>query len=175
MSDARQSVVERLDAADGATVRAALARCAGPRAYVEGMVARRPFQSWAALVRESDSVWQTLGRQDVLEATAHHPPIGSDREALRARFAATAAWSEAEQRGASGASDEVLERLAKANAQYAERFGYTFIVCATGKTAAEMLALLCARLGNDPELEWTVAREELRKITLLRLEKLEHL
>ena len=85
----------------------------------------------------------------MLEAFAHHPEIGSDIASLRERFASTAAWSSAEQAGVAGADDATLEALRDGNVRYREKFGYVFLVCATGKTAAEMLALLRARLAND--------------------------
>jgi len=90
---------------------------------------------------------------------------------LRKKFAGTAALSQAEQAGAFGASEETLLALREKNRSYRERFGYSFIVCATGKTAAQMLALLEARLGNEAQTELAVAAAEQAKITRLRLEK----
>ena len=98
---------------------------------------------------------------DWLEAFAAHPRIG-DSDALRARFATTAAWASREQAGALGASEDVLEDLAMGNRQYEERFGFIFIVCATGKTAEEMLELLRQRLANDPEAEIKTRRRPSR-------------
>ncbi len=112
-----------------------------------------------------------LAPADWLEAFAAHPKIG-DRDALRAKFAATAAWSAIEQAGVDGAPEEVLDALADANDRYHERFGYIFIVCATGKTAEEMLALIRERLSNDPEVELRTAAAEQAKIARIRLEKL---
>ena len=85
---------------------------------------------------------------------------------------ATATWAAGEQQGAAGASDDTLAALAECNRAYERRFGYIFIVCATGKTAAEMLDLLRARIGNDPAAELLLAAEEQKKITRLRLAKL---
>ena len=112
-----------------------------------------------------------LGEPEWREAFAHHPRIG-DMASLRARFASTAGWAADEQRGAAQATEETLAALARGNRVYEERFGCIFIVCATGKSAAEMLALLEARLGNDPEHEMRMAADEQMKITRLRLEKL---
>lgn len=151
--------------------REALARCCGARRWVEAMDAARPFASADALIGEGERVWQALGPDDWREAFAHHPRIG-DVEALRRRFATTAAWAADEQRGAAGASDATLAALAEGNRRYEERFGHLFIVCATGKGAGEMQAVLERRLGNDPESELRVAAAEQWQITRLRLRKL---
>ena len=100
------------------------------------------------------------------------PEDATHLDALRDRFRNTAAWSAAEQAGVAGAGDGVLHALADGNRLYEVKFGYTFIVCATGKTAAEMLALLQQRLENDPEQELPIAAAEQAKITRLRLQKL---
>ncbi|MET0340745.1 MAG: 2-oxo-4-hydroxy-4-carboxy-5-ureidoimidazoline decarboxylase [Polyangiales bacterium] len=151
---------------------ALLARCCGATRWVHGMVLRRPFASTDALLDAADDVWRALGTNDQLEAFTHHPRIGDDLAALRATFASTADLSGAEQSGVEGASDAVLEALRDANEAYFARFGYIFIVCATGKTAPEMLALLRARLGNPPAEEISIAAAEQAKITRLRLQKM---
>src|SRR6185436_1014222 len=102
---------------------------------------------------------------------AHHPKIG-DRDSLRQRFARTAHLSEREQAGVDGASENVLEALAEGNREYERRFGHIFIVCASGKSADEMLELLGSRLPNPPDVEIRIAAEEQAKITDLRLKKL---
>ena len=89
-----------------------------------------------------------------------------------AKFAHTASWSSQEQGGVAGAAESTIQRLAELNRIYDERFGHIFIVCATGKTAAEMLAILESRIGNCPEDELRIAAEEQRKIMHLRLAKL---
>lgn len=136
------------------------------------MLARRPFGTLAALLQAAGEVWFALPADDWLDAFAHHPRIG-DRAALRARFPATAHLSEQEQSHVDGASDEVLDALAQANDEYSAKFGWIFIVCATGRTAAEMLALLRVRLANDPATEIRIAAAEQSKITELRLRRLE--
>lgn len=163
-----------LDAMDEAQARAALTRCCGASRWVEGMLARRPFGDDATLHRAADEVWATMSRQDILEAFSHHPRIGADIEALRAKFAGKGdlQWSSGEQAGVSEADEATLEGLRDGNVAYEERFGFLFIVCATGKSADEMLALLRARLANDPEDELRIAAAEQAKITHLRLEKL---
>ena len=106
-----------------------------------------------------------------LEAFGGHPKIG-DLDSLRMRLAGNKQWSAGEQAGVEVANEETLQRLADGNREYEQRFGYVFIVCATGKTAAEMLALLESRLRNDDSTELSAASEEQRKITHLRLGKL---
>jgi 2-oxo-4-hydroxy-4-carboxy-5-ureidoimidazoline decarboxylase len=150
---------------------AAFRRCCGSNRWSQRMARLRPFDCEAAVFEAAERTWWGLDRADWLEAFAAHPRIG-DRDALRAQFAATAAWSAREQSGVDGAAEDVLQALAEANTRYHERFGYIFIVCATGKTAAEMLALLRERLSNEPGREIAVAAAEQAKITRLRLEKL---
>jgi 2-oxo-4-hydroxy-4-carboxy-5-ureidoimidazoline decarboxylase len=150
---------------------ASFRRCCGSTLWSEQMARLRPFDSEAALCEAAERAWWGLSPVDWLEAFASHPKIG-DVNALRARFAATAAWSAREQAGVEGASEEVLRELAEGNDRYHERFGYRFIVCATGKTAEEMLALLRLRLSNEPDYEIKVAAAEQAKITRIRLERI---
>jgi 2-oxo-4-hydroxy-4-carboxy-5-ureidoimidazoline decarboxylase len=163
--------VEELNRLPIEQARGALERCCGARAWVDAMCAGRPYADRWALLAASDRAAGTLGAADWREAFAHHPKIG-DVESLRERFRSTASWAEDEQRGASAASEATLAALAEANRAYEARFGYIFIVCATGKSADEMLALLRARMPNDPDVELRTAAEEQMKITRLRLEKL---
>jgi 2-oxo-4-hydroxy-4-carboxy-5-ureidoimidazoline decarboxylase len=146
-------------------------RCCGSVRWSEQMAQLRPFCSETSLFEAAESVWRSLAPADWLEAFTAHPKIG-DRDALRAKFATTAAWATREQAGIDSASEDLLEELAEANTRYEERFGYIFIVCATGKTAEEMLSLLFDRLPNDPEIELRIAAAEQAKITRIRLEKL---
>jgi len=143
--------------------RAALHRCCGSRRWVAEMLARRPWPSAAALYGDAGAVWAALGRADILEAFAQHPRIGAS---------GGDSWSRQEQAGAAEADDATLRALREANDRYFDRFGYIFIVCATGKTAAEMLALVQRRLSNDPTRELAIAAAEQARITRLRLEKL---
>jgi 2-oxo-4-hydroxy-4-carboxy-5-ureidoimidazoline decarboxylase len=163
--------IEVINLLPDAEVRAALTRCCGAAAWVEGMCASRPFADRASLFARADAIARALTRADWLEAFSHHPQIG-DVSALRDKFAATAAWASQEQQGARAASDRTLEALARGNRAYVQRFGYIFIVCATGRSADEMLAMLESRLGNDPADELRIAAAEQMKITRLRLEKL---
>ncbi len=136
------------------------------------MTEGRPFRSWSEVIALSEAIWATLDRNDVIEAASHHPRIGADREQLKRRFATTAVWSAGEQAGVASADEAVIDALANANADYERRFGYQFIVCATGKGAPEILAILRERLSNDANEEWRIARDELAKICTIRLEKL---
>ena len=150
----------------------ALRKCCGATAWVENMLACFPLRDEAALLADATAEWQQLPETDWREAFTHHPKIGGDVEALRAKFASTSQWAEGEQASVKQASQETLEALATGNEDYERKFGYIFIVCATGKTAAEMLALLQARMPNKPEDEIPLAAGEQDKITRIRLEKL---
>ena len=163
--------VDRLDSLPVPEARAALLRCCGSSRWAEQMAAYRPFDSEATLLSLAEMAWDGLDPADHLEAFAAHPRIG-DLAALRAKFASTAAWAEGEQAGTAAADEATLQALAAGNAAYEAKFGHIFIVCATGKSAAEMLALLHARLPNDPDTEATVAMFEQAQIMRLRLEKL---
>ena len=161
----------RLDAAPADAARALLAACCGSSRWVERMLERRPFGSLEELLSIARREWFALAPDDWREAFAQHPRIGN-REDLQRRFATTRQLSEREQSGIAGAPHEILDALADANRSYEERFGYIFIVCATGRTAAQMLELLRERLSNRPEVEIEVAATEQAKITELRLLKL---
>jgi len=161
----------RLDDASAAEAGDLLRTCCGSTRWVERMERRRPFGDQAALLSSAAEVWWGLGQDDWREAFAHHPKIG-DRDALERRFATTAHLSAAEQHGVEGARSEVLTALSEANRLYEATFGYIFIVCAHGRSAEEMLALLRDRLSNDPAVEIRVAASEQAAITRLRLNEL---
>jgi 2-oxo-4-hydroxy-4-carboxy-5-ureidoimidazoline decarboxylase len=135
------------------------------------MLLRRPFGGVPALLTAAREEWFALAPDDWRDAFAHHPKIG-DLGALRARFAATAALAEREQAGVAGAPDAILEALAEGNRAYEQKFGFIFIVCASGRSAGEMLDMLRARLRNDPRTEMLIAAEEQAQITARRLEVL---
>jgi OHCU decarboxylase len=160
-----------INAAPPETAREMLLRCCGSRRWAEAMIVRRPFASESALISTADEIWQSLDRAAWLEAFSAHPRIG-DFKSLREKFASTADFCRGEQAGMSNADENTLRELGEGNRRYEERFGYIFIVCATGKTAAEMLAILNARRGNDAETELSIAAAEQAKITRLRLEEL---
>ena len=148
-----------------------LIRCCGSRSWAERVAASRPFASREALMACADDIWKRMKRADILEAFTHHPKIG-DVASLRKKFASTAAWASGEQSGVNAAAEATIQGLAQGNADYEARYGYIFIVCATGKSAEEMLDILRSRLGNDPEQELAIAAGEQGKITRIRLEKM---
>lgn len=145
--------------------------CCGSQAWCQAMRARRPILDQAQLKSQAEDAFDQLSASDWLEAFSCHPKIG-DVDSLRMKFAGNEKWSHGEQSGVSTANDNVIERLAKGNKDYEERFGFIFIVCATGKSAEEMLCLLEDRIGNERDHELTVAASEQRKITHLRIDKL---
>ena len=146
-----------------------LRACCGSTRWVERMLVRRPFGGRDALLKAAREEWFALPPTDWLEAFSHHPQIG-DRASLAARFPVTHHLSEREQAGVGNARADVLTALAEANQAYADRFRFIFIVCASGKSAEEMLRLLRARLPNDRDTELCLAAEEQAKITALRLD-----
>lgn len=148
----------------------AFKQCCGSLKWARRMVEERPFEDMRELLLMADHVWWSLDAQDWLEAFSAHPKIGEKKAAAEA--STFSRWSEDEQAGARRAANETLATLTKANHDYERRFGYIFIVCATGKSAEEMLALLQERLQNEPATELRIAAEEQRRITHLRLEKL---
>jgi 2-oxo-4-hydroxy-4-carboxy-5-ureidoimidazoline decarboxylase len=161
----------KLNAGSPVEAREKLTRCCGSSRWVEEMLARRPFRDDGAVLAAADEIAATLTREDWLEAVSHHPRIG-DVESLRKKFASTVTWASSEQAGARQAAPEVLQRLADRNVAYEKRFGHIFIVCATGKSATQMLELLDKRLPGDPRTELGIAAREQMAITKLRLEKL---
>jgi len=163
--------LEQLNRSNEADATAAFTQCCSAQRWVERMVIDRPFESLDELLEISDRIWEECDVEDYMEAFEGHPRIG-DVESLAKKYANTKGWAGGEQKGVEGADRDVIERLAKGNADYEERFGHIFIVCATGKTAAEMLALLEARMDNDPEHELQVAAGEQNRITRIRLKKL---
>src|SRR5688500_12128361 len=161
----------RVDVVAVEEARSLLRTCCGSSRWVELMLQRRPFGTTEALIRQSEEVWFSLTPADWREAFGDHPKIG-DREALKMRFAETRHLASREQAGVETAPAVVLDALAQGNREYERRFGYIFIVCATGLSAEEMLARLQARLANDPATELRVAAGEQSKITSLRLRQL---
>lgn len=158
---------------DRHAAKTAFMNCCGSDEWAETLVSRRPFANRPSLLAAADEIWwgPNIAKRDRLEAFAAHPRIG-DIESLRSKFAGTANYCAAEQADVAMANEDTLRRLAEGNRRYEERFGYIFIVCATGKSAAEMLAILESRLNNDADTELQIAAAEQAKITRLRLEKL---
>jgi OHCU decarboxylase len=148
-----------------------LLKCCGSERWAARMADARPFHDVDSLLRTSDRIWLSLDAKDWLEAFGHHPKIGERKAAAKVSEDAQR-WSEEEQAGTRDSSEDVMKELLAANREYERRFGFIFIVCATGKTTEEMLALLKDRLKNDADRELHVAAEEQRRITRLRLKKL---
>lgn len=145
--------------------------CCGSTAWAEAMASSRPFRMLGDLYERAEGVWFSLPIADHLEAFASHPKIGSDRAADK-QAEQSADWSRGEQSKVDAADADIRNQLADANSLYEEKFGFIFIVCASGKTAEEMLAICRARLGNSVETELQIAAVEQAKITELRLNKL---
>jgi 2-oxo-4-hydroxy-4-carboxy-5-ureidoimidazoline decarboxylase len=154
--------LDDLNALDEESAARALARCCGSSRWVQAMVRARPFETASVMTDTADAIWRSLEAHDWQMAFAAHPRIG----------APASGWAHQEQSGARSASEDTRDRLAAANRQYEARFGYIFIVCATGKTAEDMLELLEKRLHNGPADELAIAAEEQRKITRVRLARL---
>jgi OHCU decarboxylase len=163
--------LKRLNSLSSAQAEAELLKCCGARNWARLMTEARPFISLEELLAKADGVWRSLTEEDWLEAFRAHPKIG-EQKAAAAQSEQAHNWAKREQSGIESAAAETRAALVAGNQEYEERFGFIFIVCATGKTSEEMLAILHSRLQNDPETELPVAAEEQRKITRLRLEKL---
>jgi 2-oxo-4-hydroxy-4-carboxy-5-ureidoimidazoline decarboxylase len=162
--------VAGFDAADPTEAARLLQPCCASRRWIDEVVAGRPYGSSAALVERSEAALETLSWDDVTEALAAHPRIGEQAGGEHRE----AAWSRQEQAGAATAGDDaaaVAEQLRGGNVAYEQRFGFVFLICATGLSAPEMLAALRKRLGHDADAESSVVRIELEKIVRLRLAK----
>ena len=163
-------------AAESEALEAMLA-CCGSTRWAQIMVAQRPIANVWALSDAADRAWDTMHEPDWLEAFASHPRIGERAPAPVAAHATyepatrSSEWSRQEQASARTANELVLAELAEDNQLYEQRFGFTYIVCATGKSAAEMLTILKRRLANDRESELREAAEQQRQIMQIRLGK----
>ena len=170
--------LEDLNGLEEAAATREFLHCCGSRRWATRMAVSRPFADARTMADAAERAFEALDRDDWLEAFAAHPKIGAggaggeDGAGGAVGVAGLSAWTAQEQALVAEAADTTRQRLAEANRDYEARFGYIFIVCATGKTAAEMLALLERRLPNDPGAELRIAADEQRKITRLRLTKL---
>ena len=144
--------------------------CCGSQRWAHALARLRPFSDTSGLLAKSDETWVQLDPADWDEAFASHPRIG-EKKAPAAATAKSAAWSSQEQSGVNSADEDVQARLKRGNEAYEQRFGRIYIVCATGKSAEEMLAILEGRLNNDDAAELCEAAEQQRQITQLRLRK----
>ena len=163
--------LRRLNELSQEEARGELLKCCGSGEWANGLAARRPFESLDELIEASDRIWWSLESKDWLEAFSSHPKIG-EKKAAHPGPTKAQAWSEEEQARTRDAARETMSELMEANLAYEAKFGYIFIVCATGKSTEEMLALLKERLPSDPGTELRIAAREQSKITQLRLKKL---
>ena len=148
---------------------ASLLSCCAAKRWASAVATQRPFASEASLYETADQVWATMQERDWMEAFRAHPRIGARKPAEAS--AQSKAWSSQEQSSVATAQTTILAELAQANQQYEDQFGFTYIVCATGKSAEEMLSILQRRLRNDRETELREAAEQQRQITQIRLRK----
>jgi 2-oxo-4-hydroxy-4-carboxy-5-ureidoimidazoline decarboxylase len=157
------------NALDAETASREILPCCGSQAWADALAARRPFADAPQLFAASDEVWATLPEPAWHEAFASHPRIGQQH--ARSATAQSLTWSSAEQRAAVSEDDAVKLALAEGNRQYEERFGRIFIVCASGRSAQEILAILNARMSNTAAAELLEAAGQQRQITQLRLRR----
>ena len=144
--------------------------CCGSRTWAADMALKRPLQDEASLLATSDLIWRSIGESDWLEAFRSHPRIGESR-AEQDSVPQSSAWSAQEQQKAVMPEDSIKMALKQGNLEYERKFGRIFIVCATGKSASEILEILRRRLHNDDATELRQAAEEQRQIMHLRLKK----
>ncbi|MBX3422743.1 MAG: 2-oxo-4-hydroxy-4-carboxy-5-ureidoimidazoline decarboxylase [Pirellulaceae bacterium] len=165
------NAAEYLNQLDHEQARFKLEHCCASEAWIEMMLSARPFASQAELELAADKAADRLQTSDWLQAFAGHPRIGNVNT-LRTQDASTKHWAAAEQSGVNAASQVCLQELKRCNELYYAKFGFIFIVYATGKSAEQMLEILCSRLPNEREVELRIAANEQRQITRSRLQKL---
>jgi len=165
-SPGERAGLERLNGLPDGAAREELLACCSSARWAAEVASGRPFASADEIIARSDAAVARLTQADLEQALAGHPRIGG-----RPR-AGTAAWSRQEQAGVEAADQAIVGALAEGNEAYERRFGHIYLVCATGRSGAELLALLRERLGNDPAAEWDVVRRELGQINRIRLRKL---
>lgn len=148
-----------------------LLKCCGSKRWAQRIIEARPFKTFEALLASANTLWWTLDPNDWLEAFRSHPKIG-EKKAAEPVSTQSSQWSGQEQAAVATASQEIVDSLATLNRAYEEKFGFIFIICATGKTSSEMLSALRKRLEHDAVDELPIAAAEQSKITALRLNKL---
>lgn len=146
-------------------------KCCACKKFCTDLTEARPYNTKQELFTKAESLWSQYTESEFLEAFRGHSKIG-DLSSLKAKYANTTTWSQQEQAGMQGVNDLVLRELLAANDEYESKFGFIFIVCATGKSAIEMLQILKSRLQNERNQELQLAAAEQSKITRIRLEKL---
>jgi len=165
------AALERINHAGEADAESMFRDCCGSAEWARRMTTSRPFVSDRELIETAGAIWYGLETADWLEAFSAHPKIGETR-AASSQDTRSAKWSEGEQAGMNSADAPLRQELAVANREYYEKFGFIFIVCATGKSAEEMLEHCRVRISNERETEIAIARSEQQKITEIRLKKL---
>lgn len=163
--------LEELDQLTSQAAQAEFLQCCGSSAWAKQMTDARPFANADELAAKADEIWHELGEADCLEAFRAHPKIG-EQKAEAAQSAQSKAWSANEQSESQKAAADTKAAIADGNRRYEKQFGFIFIICASGKSAEEILSSLNERLNNDSATELRIAAEEQRKITQLRLNKL---
>ncbi|MGI8733318.1 MAG: 2-oxo-4-hydroxy-4-carboxy-5-ureidoimidazoline decarboxylase [Pyrinomonadaceae bacterium] len=163
--------LHRLNALPHASAENEFLKCCGSKSWAAQMTSDRPFTNVAELTEAADRIWWQLSPADWLDAFRSHPKIGEKKPAQKTS-AASLSWSSREQAGVDNAPADTTEALADLNCRYEEKFGFIYIVCATGKSSAELLAILRERLTNERDTELRIAASEQAKITRLRLHKL---
>ncbi|HEX9200422.1 MAG TPA: 2-oxo-4-hydroxy-4-carboxy-5-ureidoimidazoline decarboxylase [Paraburkholderia sp.] len=169
MTTTQTAVLAHWNELDAESAAREILPCCASRDWANFLAARRPFSDAQQLLEASDQVWTALAEPAWCEAFDSHPRIGQQH--ARAATAESLAWSSEEQSSAMSDEDAIKLALAEGNRQYEERFGRIFIVCASGKSAAEILAILNTRLQNDAAAEMLEAAEQQRQITQLRLRR----
>jgi 2-oxo-4-hydroxy-4-carboxy-5-ureidoimidazoline decarboxylase len=150
---------------------AELLACSSAPSWAERMTAGRPYCSADDAIRQSAMIVASMTVTDLAEALAGHPRIGEPAAPRRGPLR-SAEWSAQEQSGVNDADDETAGALAESNLEYERRFGHIYLVCASGRTGAQLLSVLRSRLRNDAPAEWQVVRSELQQINEIRLRKL---
>jgi OHCU decarboxylase len=166
-----QTDIEQLNLLPSREAEDELLKCCGSKEWARRVTAQGPFESVDDLIAQADRIWWALEPADWREAFHSHPKIGGKKAAAKIA-ARSQRWSEDEQSGISNSAQQTLDALAELNRAYEEKFGYIFIVCASGKSSEEMLAILRQRLENNPNEELLIAAGEQARITQLRLRKL---
>jgi OHCU decarboxylase len=147
-------------------------KCCSSTTWAKEMIKHRPFKNLSEMDQVNQKIWFSLSENDWLEAFSHHPQIGGNLNALKEKFQSTKTWSAGEQAGVNEAQEETLMELSDMNKKYYEKFGFVFLICATGKSALEMLGELKKRFPNTKETELKNASIEQSKITFIRINKL---
>ncbi|MXZ80874.1 MAG: 2-oxo-4-hydroxy-4-carboxy-5-ureidoimidazoline decarboxylase [Gammaproteobacteria bacterium] len=159
-----------LNGADPARAARVFEHCCAASRWVRAMVENRPYASFQSLDQQAENVWMSMRHDDLMEAFAGHPKIGN-LSSLKDKFRDTLITASREQAGAESASEPVLRQLSEYNSAYESKFGFIFIVFASGKSAGEMLDILKSRIHNDFDAEITIAAKEQHKITRSRLRR----